>query len=241
MTHNRLSWPLSTPSIRVAPSLLSADFGRLADDVARVESAGAEILHLDVMDGHFVPNISFGIPIIEKLRPASKLFFDTHLMITDPVKYAEPFIKAGSDLLTFHIEVTSDPKTVVDHIRSLGASVGLSLNPGTAVSTIKPVIGDVDMVLVMSVWPGFGGQRFIAASLDKLQTIRAMLRDDQRLEVDGGIGPQTAGAVIEAGADTLVAGSAVFGQPDPGAAFLEMSRISRMTRRSVNSSNARGE
>ena len=132
LCHADARWPLREPRIRIAPSLLSADFARLKDEVQRIEAAGAEILHLDVMDGHFVPNISFGVPVIEKLRPISKLFFDTHLMITDPLKYAEPFVKAGSDLLTFHIEVTPEPVAVVDHIRSLGARVGVTLNPGHA-------------------------------------------------------------------------------------------------------------
>lgn len=213
--------------MRVAPSLLAADFARLADHVRMIEDAGAEILHLDVMDGHFVPNISFGVPVIEKLRPVSKLFFDTHLMITDPVKYAEPFVKAGSDLLTFHIEVTDAPLKVVEHIRSLGARVGVTLNPGTDVETIWPVVEAVDLVLVMSVWPGFGGQKFIPDALDKLQAIRAKLRPEQRLEVDGGIGLTTVEEAARAGADTLVAGSAVFDQPDPAAAMLKLERLGR--------------
>jgi ribulose-phosphate 3-epimerase len=215
--------------LRIAPSLLAADFAHLADHVRVIEQAGAEILHLDVMDGHFVPNISFGVPIIEKLRPVSKLFFDTHLMITDPVKYAEPFIKAGSDLLTFHIEVTDAPMKVVEHIRSLGARVGVTLNPGTSVDAIWPVVEAVDLVLVMSVWPGFGGQKFIPGALDKLRAIRARLRPEQRLEVDGGIGPATAGEAVAAGADTLVAGSAVFDQIDPAKAMLELEQRGRQT------------
>jgi len=174
-----------------------------------------------------VPNLSFGVPVVEKLRPTSKLLFDTHLMITDPLKYAEPFAKAGSDLLNFHIEVTDEPTTVIDHIRALGCRVGITINPGTDPSAIADVIALVDLVLVMSVWPGFGGQKFIESSLDKLRTIRRLLRPDQRLEVDGGIGHDTVAAVSEAGADTLVAGSAVFGQPDPAAAMLELERLAQ--------------
>jgi ribulose-phosphate 3-epimerase len=206
----------------MAPSLLAADFSRLIDDVARIEAAGCEILHLDVMDGHFVPNISFGVPVIERLRPVSKMFFDAHLMISDPIKYAESFIKAGCDLLTFHIEVTDQPLRVVDHIRSLGGWVGISLNPGTAVSAIEPVLPAVDLVLVMSVWPGFGGQKFISDALGRLSTLKTALRPDQRLEIDGGIGSGTIADCARAGADTFVAGSAVFGKPDPVAAMVEL-------------------
>lgn len=219
------AWQLGAPRIRIAPSLLAADFARLADEVARIEAGGAELLHLDVMDGHFVPNISFGVPVIEKLRPVSRLFFDTHLMITDPLKYAAPFVKAGSDLLTFHIEVAPEPMKVIDHIRSLGARVGITLNPGTDVADILPIIDSVDLVLVMSVWPGFGGQKFIESSLDKLRELRGRLRPEQRLEIDGGIGPDTVQRAVAAGADTLVAGSAVFGRPDPVAAMNDLLAI----------------
>jgi ribulose-phosphate 3-epimerase len=227
----RLSnWPLAQPRIRMAPSVLSADFARLKDEIQRIEAAGAEVLHLDVMDGHFVPNISFGVPVVEKLRPISKLFFDTHLMITDPVKYAEPFVRAGSDLLTFHIEVTDTPSAVAEHIRSVGARVGVTLNPGTPVSSLRPVLDMVDLVLVMSVWPGFGGQQFIESSLDKLRELGPLLRSDQRLEIDGGIGRSTVAAAAKAGADTLVAGSAIFGQSDPAGAMAGLLELARTAR-----------
>lgn len=209
----------------MAPSLLSADFACLRDDVAKVEAAGCEILHLDVMDGHFVPNISFGVPVIERLRPVSKMFFDAHLMITDPMKYAEAFIKAGADLLTYHIEVTSEPLRVAEHIRSLGGRVGISLNPDTPVSVIAPALSAVDLVLVMSVWPGFGGQKFIPKTLEKVRELASLLRPDQRLEIDGGIGPATLPDCAQAGADTFVAGSAIFGKPDP---VLAMRRLQEL-------------
>jgi ribulose-phosphate 3-epimerase len=228
-THGN-TWRLAEPRIRIAPSLLAADFWRLADQVAQIEAGGAEVLHLDVMDGHFVPNISFGVPVIEKLRPRSKLFFDTHLMITEPAKYAEAFVKAGSDLLTFHIEVAPALAALADQIRALGARVGVTLNPGTPASALREAIPAVDMVLVMSVWPGFGGQKFIADSLEKVREIRPLLRPDQRLEIDGGIDPQTVGPAAAAGADTFVAGSAVFGRPDPVQAMQNIERIARQAR-----------
>jgi ribulose-phosphate 3-epimerase len=212
-------FPLARKKVRIAPSILSADFGRLSDAVQTIERAGAEMVHLDVMDGHFVPNISFGVPVIKSLRKHSKLFFDAHLMIQEPQRYAEPFVKAGCDLITFHIEVTNEPQTVVDQIRSLGAFAGVSINPTTPVSAIESILDTVDLVLVMSVWPGFGGQKFMGEVLDKVRDLRTRLRPDQRLEIDGGIDPQTIGAAAAAGADTFVAGTAVFGTDDPSTAM----------------------
>jgi ribulose-phosphate 3-epimerase len=215
---------LKTKKLRIAPSLLAADFCRLCEDVAIVEQAGAEVLHLDIMDGHFVPNISFGPGLIAQLRPKSKMFFDTHLMITEPVRYAEAFADAGSDLITFHIEVTDNPDEVIDEIRKHGCGVGVSINPTTEIDTISAILPRVDLILVMSVWPGFGGQSFIVDVLTKVKQLRGLLRDDQRLEIDGGIGPQTIALAAAAGVDTFVAGTSVFGDPDPAAAYKRLSQ-----------------
>ena len=218
-------FPLAKRKVRIAPSVLAADFVRLQEQIVQVESAGAEVLHLDVMDGHFVPNITFGIPIIKSLRLISELFFDAHLMIEEPLRYADAFVNAGCDHITFHIEVTKDPSGVVSYIREQGVSVGVAINPTTPVSDIRPILNRVDLVLVMSVWPGFGGQSFIADVLSKVRELHSFLRPDQRLEIDGGIDGATIGPAAQAGADLFVAGTAVFRQPDPAAAFRRLHRL----------------
>jgi len=218
---------LRTPAVRVAPSILSADFCRLGEQIDQVRSAGAELLHLDVMDGHFVPNISIGVPVVASVRQRTDMFLDVHVMISDPLNFAEPFAEAGADLITFHIETCTEPMRVVERLRALQVGVGVALNPGTPAEAVEPVLEAVDLVLAMTVWPGFGGQAFIEPVLEKVRLLRERLRPDQRLEVDGGIGAGTISAVAEAGADTFVAGSAVFGAPDPGA---EVSRLTHLAR-----------
>ncbi len=197
----------------IAPSLLSADFARLASEVAAVEQAGVTVLHLDVMDGHFVPNITFGPPLVASLRPVSKMVFDTHLMFTDPLKYAEPFAKAGSDWISFHLEAPCDPSAVIDRIVACGAKPGMVVNPDTPVSGLRPYLSRLHHVLVMSVFPGFGGQKFIGGVCAKFAELRDM-GFEGRLEIDGGINVETAAEAARAGADLLVAGNSVYGAKD---------------------------
>ncbi|MCK4913822.1 MAG: ribulose-phosphate 3-epimerase [Planctomycetes bacterium] len=206
-------------TIEIAPSILSADFARLADELAEIESAGINVVHLDVMDGHFVPNITFGPPVIAKLRKHSKMVFDAHLMIAEPDKYAEPFVEAGVDHITFHIETTTQPEKLIDKLHNLGVTAGICLNPETPVSAIKKVAPLCDMVLVMTVHPGFGGQKFISEAAEKIIAIRKLVGPNIRIEVDGGIDPQTTPQVVSYGADTLVAGNAIFSKSDRIAAI----------------------
>ena len=206
-------------TIEIAPSILSADFARLAEEIKIIESAGVRMVHLDVMDGHFVPNITIGPPVIAKLRKYSKLVFDSHLMISEPAEYAERFVEAGSDHITFHIEVVAEPEKLVDKLHGLGVSAGVCLNPQTPVAAIEGVAPLCDMVLVMTVQPGFGGQEFMAEAAKKISRVREIVGSGIRVEVDGGIGPETAGIVVSYGADTLVAGNAIFSESDRIAAI----------------------
>ena len=206
-------------TIEVVPSILSADFARLADEIAVVASAGVSMVHLDVMDGHFVPNITIGPPVIGKLRKCSSLVFDTHLMISEPGKYAEHFVEAGADHITFHIEVADEPQRLIDKLHNLGCSAGICLNPETPVEAIEGVGPLCDMVLVMTVRPGFGGQEFMTEAAKKISRVREIVGPDIRIEVDGGIDAQTTPIVVSYGADTFVAGNAIFAKTDRIAAI----------------------
>ena len=215
--------------MKISPSLLAADFANLQSSVAKVEHA-VDMLHLDVMDGCFVPNISFGPAVIEALRPHSKLFFDVHLMIERPERYLEAFKKAGADGITIHVESTEDPAEVLKAIRALGAKPAISISPDTKAEVIFPLLPLCDMVLVMTVYPGFGGQKLIPACLDKVKELKAeMARQglDIPVEADGGIGAANLESVLASGVDVVVAGSAVFGAADPMAAVTAMREVER--------------
>ena len=200
--------------MRIAPSILSADFGRLAEEVRAIEAAGADWVHVDVMDGRFVPNITIGPPVVKAVRRVTDLPLDVHLMIVEPERYVEDFAKAGADVITVHYEASPHLHRTLQHIRSLGKKAGVSLNPHTPADGLTYVIDQLDLILVMSVNPGFGGQEFIPSVVPKIAQLRSLIDqsgNDVALEVDGGIKPGTARTVTRAGADTLVAGSAIFG------------------------------
>ena len=218
---------LMAQSVKIAPSILAADFSRLAEAVQAAEAAGADYIHVDVMDGHFVPNISIGPPVVRALRRVTRLPLDVHLMISDPMRYVPAFAEAGADGLTVHVEATPHLHRVVQQIRDVGIRPGVSLNPATPATAISEIVNDVDLVLVMTVDPGFGGQPFIEHTLHKISQVREMLESagsEAELEVDGGIEPHTAQRVVAAGAMVLVAGTAIFGAPEGVAAAIKAIR-----------------
>ncbi len=211
---------MSDKKILIAPSILSADFSRLAEEIKAIEAGGADWVHIDVMDGVFVPNITIGPVVVRSIRPVTNLFLDAHLMIDDPGRYIDQFADAGSDMITFHIEACETPENTIKKIRAKGKKAGVSIKPGTGVSALDHVLDKVDMVLVMTVEPGFAGQSFMEDTMDKIKEIRG--RFDGQIQVDGGITGETAPKAISAGADVLVAGTAVFGQEDYGKAIREL-------------------
>jgi len=212
-------------NVRIAPSVLSADFGRLADDIARCENGGADWIHVDVMDGRFVPNLTFGAKIIETLKRLTKLPLDVHLMVVEPENYFDSFVKAGASVLTIHQEAAPHLHRQLHRIRELGCRAGASVNPSTPVESLRDVVADLDLLLVMTVNPGYGGQAFIEASVDRIARARRMLdaaNSPAALEVDGGIGRETIARCWRAGADTFVAGNAIFSSADTAAEIREL-------------------
>ena len=218
--------------MKIAPSILSADFAALGEAIARVEAAGADLLHVDVMDGHFVPNLTIGPPVIESIRKRTRLPLDVHLMIEEPERWVETYIKSGADCVTVHVEASAHLERTLTLIREAGARSGVALNPSTPPEVLQYVLDDLDLVLVMSVNPGFGGQSFIPTTYEKIRRLRAMLADRPVLvSVDGGVKADNAGPLALAGATVLVAGSAIFGAPDPGAALVALRSASEVARR----------
>ncbi len=215
----------------IAPSLLASDFANLKAEIRRVEQSGARILHLDVMDGHFVPNLSFGLPVVEAVRRVTELALDVHLMISQPGDYVGRFREAGADLITFHVEAVRQPRPLLEKIRLLGAGAGITLNPSTPVSALEDCVDLCDLVLVMSVMPGFGGQQFDPVAVEKLRQLRDMTGPEVLLSVDGGINHHTIGNCAAAGADLFVAGSALFSADSYGRFMGELTDLARSHRR----------
>lgn len=214
--------------VEIVPSILAADFTRLAEEIARVERGGANMLHLDVMDGHFVPNLTIGPPVVESIRKITRLTLDVHLMITDPDKYAPVFIQAGADQVTIHQEVCPNLDNSLRAIKKEGARAGVVINPATPLSMLEEVLGVADYVLIMSVNPGFGGQQFLPRSLDKVRRLDQMRRElglPLPIEIDGGITKENLADVVRAGCDWVVTGSSIFHTPDPAATVVEMRQI----------------
>lgn len=233
---------MSKSTVRIAPSILSADFARLADEVARVEAGGADLLHVDVMDGHFVPNLTVGPPIVEALRKVTKLPLDVHLMITNADAYIQEFADAGADYLTVHVEACPHLHRTIQAIKERGVKAGVTLNPATPLGSVETILPDADLLLIMSVNPGFGGQSFIPASLRKISQARAMIeRTHSRalLEVDGGVKVENAAQIVAAGADILVSGSAIFSSKDYGATITAMRRAGRSPAKPVRTAAKR--
>jgi ribulose-phosphate 3-epimerase len=214
--------PFSLRSPLIAPSILSANFEKLGAEMAEVEEFGADFFHLDVMDGHFVPNISFGPAIVKAARASTDAYLDAHLMISEPVRYGGPIVKAGAQSVTFHVEAVTDPAATARELRKIGCHVGITLRPATPLEAILPALDLVDIVLVMSVVPGFSGQKFMPEVLPKAREIKKRLRADQRLEMDGGLNVQTVAAARDAGVDWFVVASAIFDHPDRKAAIAEI-------------------
>jgi len=216
---------VTTRTIEIAPSILSCDFSRLGQEIEAVERGGAAILHVDVMDGHFVPNITIGLPVVKSIARSTKLFIDTHLMISEPGRYAEEFVAAGAKMVSVHVEADPHLHRTLASIKAAGGAAGVAINPATPIVALEEALDFADYILVMSVNPGFGGQQFISKSLDKVRRLRRMIDErglNVRIEIDGGIDLTNIAEVVAAGAEIIVAGSAIFGAPDPQVAVRDL-------------------